>query len=253
MKRLLAVVALILAVLTLAHFSYRDCVPFSDVLMSIWHWITGFSSAVWVGLQWPHAVLLVFIIFVSVFTPELKSILARVTDVTRDGVKISPSQTAQSQDESVRDASAVVDNPAHNYFSNEIANALRDVDAELATISNDERFEKMRLNLAFWRAMYFFENTYSIIFGGQIKLLKLLNERGDVGVGTVELDRLWADHQESLKPAIESWTLIGYLSFLFSRDLIVINESTKVISITTRGTEFMLWLTRFGRSEERPW
>jgi hypothetical protein len=43
-----------------------------DAVVILWGWIEKVCSAFWGGLEWPHAVLIIFVSLVYIFKPEIK-------------------------------------------------------------------------------------------------------------------------------------------------------------------------------------
>lgn len=100
--------------------------------------------------------------------------------------------------------------------------------------------------------MWYFENIYSAIFGGQIQLLQLLNERSPGGLPNDLIQREWSEYIERFKPNLDTWELSNFLGFLQVKDLIVQDEGG--VKITEYGREFLVWLTKQGRATAaRPW
>ena len=93
------------------------------------------------------------------------------------------------------------------------------------------------------------EQVYSLIFGSQIQLLKRLNEvagRGRDEDYVVD----FIDEAMLRDPKIfERWTHEDYLHFLVTNSLVTIQD--KSLHITGLGVEFLTWMTRTGRNENR--
>ena len=102
-----------------------------------------------------------------------------------------------------------------------------------------------------WRVLCYFENTYSYIFGGQIRLLELLNARGTIGLSLADAAREWEAHKERNKPHMDDWEMQPYLNFMIAKDLIVMDQVA--IKITATGKEFLMWMLKYGRSADRLW
>ena len=65
-----------------------------------------------------------------------------------------------------------------------------------------------------WRVTSFFENIYSYIFGGgQIQLLRLLNECGSFGMSFSEAEREWGAYKERFKPNLDELEMDAFLNF----------------------------------------
>ncbi len=95
-----------------------------------------------------------------------------------------------------------------------------------------------------------FEQVYDAIFGSQIFLLKKLNEFSSVGLDPSYLEKHFDLTQKMFSDRLGDLTLERYLSFLHNR--ILIRMDFGKYHLTVRGVEFLLWLVRMGRSENRP-
>ena len=88
-----------------------------------------------------------------------------------------------------------------------------------------------------------------MIFASQITLLKKLNEV--LGYGK-PLEFI-SDYFLNVKNAfleLEEWDVNIFLNFLFRNGLI--HKENEIYQISTKGREFLFWLIRNGKSEERP-
>ena len=105
-------------------------------------------------------------------------------------------------------------------------------------------------HLAGTQILLAFERIHNMIFGSQIYLLKKLNE--SVGVGKpMDIVKRHIDHVRNIfSDSLSSWTDEQYLQFLYDRLLIVRNDEQ--LHITNLGVEYLMWLVRNGRSENRP-
>lgn len=95
-----------------------------------------------------------------------------------------------------------------------------------------------------------FEQIHNLIFGSQIFLLKKLNEVAGQG----KPREFVAAHFEQIKSLfpelLGNWSLEQYLAFLLSRSLITIKGS--IFHITNLGVEYLTWMIRNGRREDKP-
>jgi len=105
-------------------------------------------------------------------------------------------------------------------------------------------------HLAGTKVLLEFEQINNLIFGSQISLLKKLNEVA----GQRKPSSLIAAHFEHIKnlfpEAFGGWSFNQYLGFLLDRSLITTKDN--VYHITNLGVEYLIWLTRNGKSEDRP-
>ncbi|WP_152031552.1 hypothetical protein [Pseudomonas putida] len=225
-----------------------ECFPsLVSVLGGVWSWLENISETLWSGLGWPHAVLIMFFIVICSFKAELKSVIPRIKKVGADGFEVDsipPTQSVEAPREPQK-SPPIADFPS---ASQVVADFL---DREMEGIAETERAEYLRRDSIGWRVVCYFENTYSQIFGGQIQLLKLLNERGDTGLSMEDVSREWDGYKERFKPNLDGWALEPFLGFLSARHL-VNNDGVK-LTITPIGREFIVWMAKFGRSEQRMW
>ncbi|VFQ44368.1 hypothetical protein [Desulfoluna butyratoxydans] len=117
---------------------------------------------------------------------------------------------------------------------------------DLSTGSTTEKI--LVKQLAVTRAEVWFDQTYNSIFGSQIALLKLLNER-KYPVDSVVMDSYFEKQQQKFPKLFSTWTKEGYLNFLFVNSLIVIEDGN--YRITPHGIEFLMVITKKGLSEDR--
>jgi hypothetical protein len=95
-----------------------------------------------------------------------------------------------------------------------------------------------------------FEQIHSLIFGSQIFLLKKLNESAGVGKPMTFVERHIFNVRDMFSKNLLSWTDEQYLQFLYDKVLIVRNDEQ--LHITNHGVEYLTWLVRSGRSENKP-
>ena len=94
-----------------------------------------------------------------------------------------------------------------------------------------------------------FEQVHGVIFRSQIYLLKKLNEAATAGLETAVIDR-HVEHSQKLFPEqLGHWTRDDYLQFLFDR--VLIRKDGGTYQITVSGKDFLMWIVRMGRSENR--
>ena len=225
----------------------------SRIVILIWDWIERLVSAFWGGIQWPHAVLIVALLFTFVFYKEIKALMPRITSVGTGGVTLA-SESIQSQ-QKVDSTTQTGTNLANlTGFGAEFPVLMQlghvTLEQELNGMDLPNVDSFLRSNYAYWRGMYYFENTYSNIFGGQIALLRVLNSHGDLGIPFSEVQNLWDAHVQQNKPVMDSWQLDDYLSFLVLRNLA--ERSGNGLKIKVLGKEFLIWMTKFGRFENKP-
>lgn len=240
-----------------------------SVITVVWSWIEQLISSIWTGLGWPHAVLIIFLISISCYRQEMKALIERVLEFGPSGVKLqppvfqpasleraAPSNAAESLSASAGELLPPPPNkgipmPSVIVFPEQMKFWREGILSEVADMSDAEAKSYLIPMLALSRSMWTFEFCYSNIFGGQIRLLHILNQRIGKSVSVQEINTFWAAHQEQTKPVLDLWTADQYLSYLIQNGLI--EKQDELITLTRKGAEFILWLTHFGRPLDRPW
>lgn len=200
------------------------------------------------AIGWPHASIVLGLVFMVVFRRQLGQFIGRVTSVSKGGIKAEALPEAQREDksEAVQELLSAIGDSI----------VLRDVESRIRTELQEKELrlegETVKVLLRFLaasRILLEFEQIYNMIFGSQIFLLKKLNEAKGLGLPNETIIAHFAHVQQTFKE-FGSWTLQQYLTFLRVRALIVVAEET--YHITNFGVEFLTWMTRNGRSDWRP-
>lgn len=255
-----------------------------SVISAGWSWGHDLVSGFWSGLQWPHSVLIITVLFFSLCHKEFKSLVGRMLEVGPSGAKFHPQPPPQSPEltsepkvitaelrealatatviatATVTEAAVEIPDPppAGNevplpnpiVFPNQMKIYENGIKYEVAGKSESEALEYILPRYAIYRALFDFEECYSQIFGGQLKLLQIMNQRGLGGISLAELDNLWALHQAQTKPVFDEWNLAAYLNYIRFKGLVIDVGPNVILSI--RGKEFVSWLTQYGKPLDKP-
>lgn len=224
-----------------------DWPGFISGVNAVWEWVQQVVAALWGGLGWPHSVLIMFCIGVYYFRGEIKNILPRIKKIGTDGFEVEAQVPPVQPSTKSGDFKSMPGGDFPHTFELALELVKKEVDGK----SDAESLQYLLVNDAGWRVLCYFEGIYSYIYGGQIKLLQLLNARALVGLTMVEVEREWDEHKARFKPTMDDWELQPYLNFLVAKDLIVRVEEK--IQITFTGNEFLTWMTKYQRSTERLW
>ena len=95
-----------------------------------------------------------------------------------------------------------------------------------------------------------FERIYYDIFGSQIQLLKELNRLKPDGLTEPEVFSRYDQVKQLYPTAYANWDGVQYLAFLYAKTLILKSADNK-IHLTVIGEEFLTWITRNGRAENK--
>lgn len=106
-------------------------------------------------------------------------------------------------------------------------------------------------HLAGTQLLLAFERIDSLIFGSQLRLLKILNSVSGVGKPEQFVIEYFAKVKSDFGDAFKEWDLTRYLEFMFARLLITTDDNNN-LHITNLGVEYLTWLTRNGINENKP-
>lgn len=208
-------------------------------------------EAIFKNLGWPLVTFLFSVIFIFVFRKSLTELISRVTSIDKSGMKaITPNPEAQREkqkNEAVQELLSAIGNSI----------VLQDVEARIKSDLESKGLETkgdtikvLVKEVAALVILLDLEQVHSLIFGSQIFLLKKLNEV----VGQGKPQEFVISHFENVKKLfpneIGQWSLEQYQSFLLGRLLITINNN--IYHITNLGVEYLTWIARNGKSEDRP-
>lgn len=198
-------------------------------------------------LGWPHITLMFGIIFIIVFKTPIANFLNRVDSVGKNGLTTNRSPEAQNEEPTkiALDELLAIGN---SEVISEIESAIV---AELIEKGLDVSGDTSKIlvkHLATTQLALEYEQVHGLIFGSQIRLLKILNEVAGQGKHTDYLQGFFSNLKEH-EVSFKDWHIQNYLYFLSERFLI-----TKIddqYHISKKGVEYLIWLARTGKSENR--
>ena len=202
------------------------------------------------ALGWPHLTFLFAVFFILLFRKPLFTLISRITSIDKSGIKASQSPEAQREDqrkEAVQQLLLAIGDSI----------VLRDIEGRITAelkqkgLETDGDTAKVLIkHLAGTRVLLEFEQIHNLIFGSQIVLLKKLNEVAGQGK-PLDVVAMHFEFIQGLFPEqLGEWSLEQYLGFLLSRSLITIRGD--IYHITNLGVEYLTWMARNGKSEDRP-
>ena len=242
---------------------------FVSAVASMWDWFERLVSSFWGGLGWPHAVLIIFLFAIGCYRQEFKALIERILEFGPGGIKLQAPVFQASRVERTETSVVTVEVSPPNIesppgirnkgiplpptivFPEQMRLSQEGISKEVSEMTDSEAKTYLIPMLAMARSMFEFENCYSCIFGGQIRLLQIINQRPGKSLSMQEVYSYWTTHQEQTKPVLNLWTADQYLNYLIQKGLLF--RGADAIQLTTKGTEFVLWLTHYGRPLDRPW
>ncbi len=198
-------------------------------------------------IGWPHIALIFGIIFIVMFKKPIANFLNRVDSVGKDGVKTNANPEAQNEDP----AKANVEELLAIGNSEVIAEIESAIVAELTEKGLDITGDTNKVlikHLATTQLLLEYEQIHNSIFGSQIRLLKVLNEVAGQGKHEDYLLGYFLGVQEH-EGVLKEWNVNEYLHFLNERFLVTKIDAQYHIS--KKGVEYLIWITRVGKSEDR--
>lgn len=199
-------------------------------------------------LAWPFCALVFGIIFLNFFKEPITNFISRVKSVGKKGVTTdTPKDTQISENENkyVEELMSVVEaSPMLIEVENELKTELREKDLDYT----GDASKILLRHLAATKIGLIFERTYQYIFGSQIELLKQLNNNNRSGFTRKEIDGYF-HNLKTIHVDFKDWETDNYIQFLLDASLIVTKNDIYVI--TVRGVEFLLWLIKNSRNENK--
>jgi len=203
------------------------------------------------ALGWPHFAFTFGIVFLLTFQKELRNLLGRVTSIDKTGIKAQPNPEIQGEDpKRIEAAQELLLAIGNTVVLQEIEDRIKSELTSRHLVIEGETPKVLIKYLAAAQLSLEFEQVNNLIFGSQIYLLKQLNEVSGQGQ-TFDLVELHYQHVKNMfGESFSNWSLEKYLQFLFERNLVTFQEGR--YHITNLGKEYLIWMARFGRSENKP-
>ena len=206
-----------------------------------------------VDLGWPLAVFLMVVFISLLFRRQLAGLIDRATRIDRTGISAeanveSQQNTSPQNREGIESLLAEV---GGSRVVTEKENVIRtNIQNRGVMIEEGELVDVLIKHLALSQIILEFEQIYNTIFGSQIHLLKALNSSLQKGLPAEALNEHF-EYFRSYSPApSDTWTAKLYSNFLINCRLIDIRDNR--LYLTDYGLEFLLWMTRNGRTELKP-
>jgi len=198
---------------------------------------------------WPHFTFIFAIIFLLIFRSQIANFISRISSIDKGGVKTTPMPEAQREKEKNEAVQELLLAIGDSIVLSDIEKRIID-DLQNRKLETESDTAKILIKyLAASKILLEFEQIYNFIFGSQIFLLKKLNEVAGQGQ-SMEIVISHFEHTKSMFEELEGWDFDKYMDFLVTRSLVLMDKNT--CHITNLGVEYLTWLTRNGRSENKP-
>lgn len=202
------------------------------------------------ALSWPQLSFIFALVFIVLFRIQVAGLISRISSISKDGVKTTPAPEAQREKqktEAVQELLLAIDDSivlrdVEGRIKSDLENKGLEIDGDVAKI--------LIRHLATVQILLDFEQVHNLIFGSQIFLLKQLNEVSGQGQKRGLVVAYFEHVREIFESDLGGWSFNQYMTFLIGRSLITIQNDT--YHITNKGVEYLAWMARNGRSENRP-
>jgi len=205
------------------------------------------------ALKWPGVALVCFGVGIVVFKRQVAAFLGRVDSVGKDGLKATPLTQPEQQAkqelerekrQNVQELSQAFSSPAVRERENLIKAELQKRHLE----HSGDTVEILVTHLAHALIALHFEQTYRIMFGSQIYILKQANTKGMVT--EAELVAHFEHIKKLFAPAFDTWTVESYILYVVNSGLL--KKESGAYVLTGLGFEFLPWIVRRGYTDTPP-
>jgi hypothetical protein len=193
---------------------------------------------------WPLAVVVIVIFFMIFFRRDIRTLLGRVREISRQGIRTSPEAPQEAPDlkqESLEELMKAFDSLALREREKLIRKEL-----EARGLKEDPHTIKVLIrHLAGTQLCLVFERVNSLIWGSQIAILEFLNSARQ-GALAESIKGFYDAAAARYPDAFKEYSFEDYLGFLLSTGLLVKDNGQH--RITQMGVEFLSYLAATGRT-----
>jgi len=202
------------------------------------------------ALEYQHFAFLFALVFILLFRSQLAALISRITSIDKSGVKAEPTPEAQREKRKTEAVQELLLAVGDSIVLRDIEGRVRSDLEERGLETETDTAKVLIKHLAAVTILLDFEQVHNLIFGSQIYLLKRLNEVVGQGQTRDDIATYFEHVKESFNKELGDWSLEDYMAFLTGRSLVTAYGDT--YHITNLGVEYLTWIARNGRSENRP-
>jgi hypothetical protein len=200
-------------------------------------------------LIWPMVVLILGLVIILKCKKEIRSLIDRIHSIGKRGVAIEELPTNQF-DEKRKNAVDELMESANSAVLLEMEKTIRKQLDDRGIEADGDAAKVLIHHLSATQLVLDFEQTLSLIFVSQISLLKQLNQETGRGYDKNRISYTFGLIKDGSPNALKKWTLDQYLYLLFEKGLVIFQDGT--YHITNKGIEFLVWLTKIGHVDHKP-
>lgn len=208
---------------------------------------------------WPSAAVVVLAL---IFRGALSNLFGRVAKVDKGGITLFPGLARQDADAKRENSSTEKQSSVKTAeellksFNNSLVLTIFEdsikADIEKHNLKADDKtVELLVRNLAMEQIKVLFLEIYSVIYGSQMRLMRAILEQPGHRVSKSDIDRHVQVVKEQFPNLFKNsgWGTAHYLGYLLAMNLI--GEEKGDVYITPCGTEFLAWVLKSGRTENK--
>ena len=195
------------------------------------------------AFAWPIAAIVLGISFLTLFRPQIRDLINRITRVSRKGID-TPEHPQLSSPE---DASTALEEFMDSFANPLLLDQERTVNADLEKRGlSDPVAARAALarTLAGSQILLHFERAHNTLWGSQTALLTALNGRPD-GVTPEEAQVFYETGKSDFPQMYTEYAFDAWLGFLLST--LFVDDEGERLKITLAGREFLKWRLDGGR------
>jgi len=194
--------------------------------------------------MWPSVVVVLGTMAMITFRAELRNFLGRTQSVGKGWLVATPidQKAIAAQPEGVQELLQAFD----SQLMREQEASIR-ADLSSRKLEGHPEVEKILIrHLAAVQISLAFEQTYSIIWGGQVALLETLNQLAG-GVDRAEIQAIYEKEYRGVQPFYRDVTFEAYLQFLTAH--LLVRDDGNRLHISVVGREFLKWIVDQGKQK----
>lgn len=193
------------------------------------------------------AIVVLGIAFFLIFRRSIIEFIARIRSISKTGITTDRTQREAAPERDPRAEAEALMRVLDNVLIREVEDGIT-TELRQRNLLGAEAVPVLVRYLAGMQIAFGFEETYRLIWGGQLSLLNYLNSQVDGH--PAEALRPFYTLAASLYPeAYNGYSFEAWLGFL--RDQVLLREDGGRLRITIRGREFLMYLARMGRSHNK--
>lgn len=188
----------------------------------------------------------IFIVFFIMFRKQIINLFPRVKSIGKNGIILDSQQKESTSELDPRAEAESLMRELDSALTRELEDNIKD-ELNKKKLLGVEGIPVLMRYLAAMSIAYVFSEVYRLIWGSQLNLLDYLNSHNGQPAESLRSFynlgiALYPDYYKQY--SFEQW--LGFL-----KDQLLIREDGGLISITVRGREFLMHLTRTGLSKNK--